>query len=298
MEPGKYIIAVSGGVDSMVLLDLASKLENAELVVAHFDHGIHDRSAEYCEFVKDEAEALGLEFVSEEGTLGPGTGEAKAREARYKFLNKVKAEYRAGAILTAHHRDDLLETAIINLLRGSGRKGLSSLKSTDEIRRPLLAYTKEEIKDYAKKRGLAWREDPTNTDISYLRNYVRLKIIPRLSEKQKKQLMGLIDSQGETNRALEELIAKVLQQAVIKDEKNELIAKKLQLNKKVLIGLNHDLSKELMAELLRFRKIPFDSKLLEKAVTFAKTARTGKKFVLSKKHYFEVSGDKVILNLL
>jgi tRNA(Ile)-lysidine synthase len=298
LERGKYIIAVSGGVDSMVLLDLAAKLENAELIVAHFDHGIHERSAEYCDFVKAVAKTMGLKFVSEKGELGPSTSEAKAREARYKFLNKAKDEYKAKAILTAHHRDDLLETAVINLLRGSGRKGLSSLRSTQEIKRPLLPYTKKQITNYAKKQELTWREDPTNQDTSYMRNYVRLKIVPRLNEKQKKQFLGLIDSQQETNRVLEKLIAKLSQKAVVKDENSVLIAKNLQLEKKIFNGLSHDMSKELMAELLRSEKIPFDAKLLEKSVVFAKTARPGKKFVLSKRYYFEVAGDKVILNLL
>ncbi len=283
LKPGKYVAAVSGGVDSMVLLDLLlkshdSRLTTQDLIVAHFDHGIRDDSKKDRDFVASKSEELGLRFVYKSGRLGPNASEAAARKARYEFLNEVKVEHDANAILTAHHRDDALETAIINLLRGSGRKGLSSLKSTNEVKRPLLAYGKNQITEYAKKQDITWREDPTNLDISYLRNYVRHKIVPRLSRQQKDRLLELIDSQAKTNQAFESLIKELL-----------------QLDRKMLIALPHNLAKEVIAEFLRSRKISFDSKLLEKSVVFAKTAKTGKKFEISNDGYFEIEDNEVKL---
>src|SRR5688572_27728765 len=129
VAPGKYIVAVSGGVDSMVLLHLLSQHSQSELIVAHFDHGIRPDSAEDRKLVEKTAKKYGLEFVYREGELGPGASEAEAREARYGFLQIIKVKHNAKAIVTAHHQDDMLETAIINMLRGTGRKGLSSLVS-------------------------------------------------------------------------------------------------------------------------------------------------------------------------
>ena len=134
LKPGKYVLAVSGGVDSIVLLDLLAKeIERDNLVVAHFDHGIRQGSATNREFVEGLAKNYGLEFFYEEGELGAKASEALARTKRYEFLNKIKKQTESDAIITAHHQDDVLETIIINLLRGTGRKGLSSLKNHPEL---------------------------------------------------------------------------------------------------------------------------------------------------------------------
>jgi tRNA(Ile)-lysidine synthetase-like protein len=127
LPKGRYVVAVSGGVDSVVLLDALSKLPNLELVVAHLDHGIREDSIEDRRFVASLAASYGLVFEYGEGRLGSGASEATAREARYNFLRGVKMKHDAKAIITAHHQDDLIETAILNMLRGTGRKGLTSL---------------------------------------------------------------------------------------------------------------------------------------------------------------------------
>lgn len=178
-SPGSYVVAVSGGVDSMALLHLLRKNPGLDLVVAHFDHGIRDNSSEDRKFVQTFAKANGLKFVYEEGNLGAGASEARARDARYKFLHKTVEDTGSAAIVTAHHQDDVLETAIINLLRGSGRKGLTSLGNRPGIERPLLSVPKRDLVAYAKDQGLRWREDSTNQDLDYLRNYVRHRLLPR-----------------------------------------------------------------------------------------------------------------------
>ncbi len=175
---GVYVVAVSGGIDSVVLLDVLAQRPGLKLVVAHFDHGIRDDSPQDVQFVASLAAQYDCEYYSERGELGSGADEASAREARYAFLKRVKDRARAQALVTAHHQDDIIETMIINLFRGTGWRGLCSLRSTEEIIRPLLAITKEDIKTYAQAHQLAWREDSTNQSDQYLRNRVRNYVMP------------------------------------------------------------------------------------------------------------------------
>lgn len=286
LSPGRYVVAVSGGVDSMVLLDIVSKQKNAELIVAHFDHGIHEYSNTYCEFVAIRAKDMGLKFVYEEGKLGPNASEAAARYARYEFLNKVKNKYKADAILTAHHQDDLVETILINVIRGTNTKGLSSLKSGNKIIRPLLGYSKIQVVDYAKNHNIEWKEDPTNKDQKYLRNYLRLKIIPKMSNETRKNLLKISEDSKQKNKE----ISNIIEELTANQEDG--------LDRKVFSGLDHASAREVLAGFLNRSKIPFDKKLLEQCVNFIKTAKLGKKFVLSTNRYFEIDNDKVMLNLL
>ncbi|MDB5183626.1 MAG: hypothetical protein JWO07_307 [Candidatus Saccharibacteria bacterium] len=173
---GRFIVAVSGGVDSVVLLDKLSQ-EHAKdaLIVAHFDHGIRPDSAADAEFVRGLAEKYGLAFETKREELGPDASEELARNRRYEFLRTVAKKYEA-VIVTAHHADDVIETIAINLIRGTGWRGLAVLGSPD-IDRPLLAMTKGEIIEYARQNTLEWHEDSTNQNTKYLRNDVRQKLV-------------------------------------------------------------------------------------------------------------------------
>lgn len=192
LKPGKYILAVSGGVDSMVLLDLLRGRAGVRLVVAHFDHGIRPDSAQDRQLVQRVAMSHNIPFEFAEGHLGEGASELVAREARYNFLRHMCNKHNATAIITAHHQDDLLETAVINMLRGTGWRGLGALRSRPGLVRPLLGYCKRDIVEYARQQGLEWCEDSTNQDDSYLRNYVRHNILPRMSHDQQKKLLDII----------------------------------------------------------------------------------------------------------
>ena len=195
IQPGTYILAVSGGVDSVVLLDMISRLPEIKITVAHFDHGIRTTSHQDAEFVKALCKEYGAEYVSERIELGKEASEEAARMARYAYLQKIKKHHSAAAIVTAHHAGDVLETIIINIIRGTGWRGLSVLRSENELIRPLLKNSKQEIYDYAKKNKLSWQEDETNQDTRYLRNYVRLNLTPKLSDEAKQQLLQLHDEQ-------------------------------------------------------------------------------------------------------
>lgn len=196
---GTYIIAVSGGVDSMVLFDILRRQRRVVLIVVHFDHAMRENSQQDRKLVERVALSHNIRFVYEAAARGSLKGEAAARNARYDFLRRMCKKYNACAIITAHHQDDLLETAVINLLRGTGRRGLSALRSTSTLMRPLLNTPKAEMVDYAIRHQLEWSEDQTNNNQMYLRNYVRHSLLPRFKPKQRKQLLKIIVRQNQLN---------------------------------------------------------------------------------------------------
>ena len=269
IHPGTYVLAVSGGVDSMVLLDILAQQDGLHLVVAHFDHGMRPDSAEDEQFVHKAAKSYGLAYYSERGALGSTASEAEAREARYDFLKRVQQQIGATAIITAHHQDDVLETAILNVLRGTGRKGLSSLKSTEKILRPLLKVPKNDIKSHALKQKLSWREDSTNHDERYTRNYIRHRLLVRFDTRARQQLLAIIERQQSINTELDQLLA----------------VGAGALDRSWFMSLPHDVAKEVMATWLRQNGIAdFDRQTIDRLTIQAKTKPVGKRLdVLHKK---------------
>ena len=169
----KYLLAVSGGIDSVVLLDYFFHThKKSELIVAHFDHHLRENSHEDYLFVENLAKKYALPFFGAEAHL-KNSSEESARTARYDFLFKIAKEEGA-IIVTAHHLDDLVESIAINLIRGTGWRGLAVL-NREGIIRPFidLGYRKSDIYKYAAKHNLTFREDPTNSSPLYLRNRVR-----------------------------------------------------------------------------------------------------------------------------
>lgn len=296
---GTYVLAVSGGVDSMVLLDLLARhaeQRNAvaqpstlnsqplRFVVAHFDHGIRPDSEEDRKLVQNNAKKHGLPFVFEVANLGSGASEAKAREARYEFLERVRQASGAKAIITAHHQDDLLETAIINLLRGSGRRGLTSLKSTDKLLRPLLGHSKERIKDYAAAHSIAWREDSTNTDTKYIRNYVRHKILSKFSDGQKAQLLILLEKLAEINQELDGHITGLLHVQPAMS----------QLDRLWFVKLPHDIAREVVRTWLgRHGANNITKKTIERVIVSIKTGKIGQQVDIDHKNIISIGRNTV-----
>ena len=285
IKPGTYVVAVSGGVDSVVLLDLLAQKPGLNLVVAHYDHGIRGDSEKDRLFVQTLAKKYGLPFVFAEGKLGAKASEETARTARYEFLEKTKKAAGADAIVTAHHEDDVLETAIINILRGTGRRGLTALKS-GKIIRQLLGVPKKDILAYAKQRKLKWREDPTNIETDYLRNWVRHKIVAKFGPKERRQMLGIIAKLKVTNKDTDAVIADVLKAKAQKDE----------LDRHFFIMLSHDTAKELMAGWLRQNGITsYDKQTLERLVRAAKTYLPGKQVDIIGKVIMLVNEDTLAL---
>ena len=287
VEPGRYVVAVSGGVDSMALLDMLAGLPGLRLTVAHYDHGIRPESAEDRKLVQNTAAKYGLPFVYDEGKLGASASEATARAARYRFLRSVKASVGAKAIITAHHQDDLLETAILNLLRGTGRKGLSSLSETAEIKRPLLSYRKDEIIEYARQHRLSWHEDRTNRDQKYLRNRIRHTIMPHFDAESRRAMLEIIGRMQSINGEIDTLLMTLFGKELALD----------RLDRRQFINLPHEVSKELLAAWLRQRGLAdFDRKLLERVTIMAKVMQPGKRIDLLHGNMLVVHDDTLALN--
>lgn len=187
------LVAVSGGVDSVVLLDILVKSDRYDLTVVHFDHGMRPDSAADARFVEGLAAQYGLEFIGKREELGVQASEDRARSARYDFLF-AEVKKRDAVVATAHHLDDVVESIAINIVRGTGWRGVAVLARAGVVR-PLIGKTKEEIRRYALENRLEWVEDITNTGDKYLRNRLRKLISRRLVIAKKLQLEKLRESQ-------------------------------------------------------------------------------------------------------
>jgi tRNA(Ile)-lysidine synthase len=181
---GRALVAVSGGPDSVTLLHLlhdSRDLHRLELVVAHFDHGIHPDSAAVAGGVRALAARLGLEYEEGRGALGPGAGETSARAARYAWLEATRARLDAALIFTAHHADDQVETILMRVLKGSGPAGLAGMAPRQgAVVRPLLSFRRSVILRYVRAEGLAVWGDPANQDPRHLRAWLRGDVLPLL----------------------------------------------------------------------------------------------------------------------
>jgi tRNA(Ile)-lysidine synthetase-like protein len=286
VTPGKYVVAVSGGVDSMVLLDLLRQKPRLQLVIAHFDHGIRPDSAEDRKLVQRIARAYDLPFVYGRGRLGPNASEALGREARYTFLRRMQQQHGARAIITAHHQDDMLETAIINLLRGTGRKGLSSLRSREGLVRPMLDWTKKDIRTYAEEHDIIWNEESTNASDRYLRNYIRHHLLSRFGLQNRASLLHRIKRAGRLNQEIDELLDKDLRTQPAQNE----------MNRSWYLQLPYAVAGEMMAAWLRRNGImQFDRHLIDRLVVAAKTARPGKQADINARVVLHFTKDKITL---
>lgn len=173
------VLAVSGGIDSMTLLDIVVKAGVApSVIVATFDHGTGAAATSATKLVARTARELGIECVVGRAT-SPLSSEAELRSARWTFLRDVASERRA-PVATAHTDDDQIETVLMRLMRGAGARGLAGLAAPTDVLRPLLGTTRREVAGYAASRGLAWVEDPSNVSPAYLRNRVRHDLLPAL----------------------------------------------------------------------------------------------------------------------
>ena len=171
----------------MVLLhslhSLSQKL-GISIHVAHLDHGIRETSRRDAEFVKKVCEDMGVPFTIERVEVKKERGESleeAARRVRYSFLERVRKETGSDLIATAHHKDDLAETVLYRIVRGTGIRGLVGMRPKDgHLIRPLLIFTREEIEEYARENGIDFVTDETNFDRRYARNFIRHEVIPLL----------------------------------------------------------------------------------------------------------------------
>ena len=200
----KRLIAVSGGVDSVVLLDSVLRHGQDEVAVAHFDHGIRAESAADARFVAGLACRYKVPYFAKREELGPAASEDTARQRRYQFLFDVAARW-GGCVTTAHHQDDVIETIALNLRRGTRWRGLAAM-GDQRIERPLLEWTKQDIYDYALRHRLEWVEDATNQSNAYLRNQLRRQLQARLTDQQRAALGRLWRQQWRLRQEIDQEI--------------------------------------------------------------------------------------------
>lgn len=177
----KLIVAVSGGIDSVTLLHAINEMNrfyNWKVAVAHYDHKQRRDSYKDSELVGLLAESYGNKYYLGKHVDGIQS-EGELRRARYNFLENLRDDIGYDYIVTAHHGDDRIETAVFNTIRGADRLGMSSLKAKrGSIVRPLLPFAKAELITYASLQNLAYNEDSTNTNIDFSRNFVRHELVP------------------------------------------------------------------------------------------------------------------------
>ncbi|HEX2167730.1 MAG TPA: tRNA lysidine(34) synthetase TilS, partial [Longimicrobiales bacterium] len=176
----RIVVALSGGLDSVVLLHLLRFHLRREVYAAHFDHAMRVDSGADAQWVSGlcRAWSVPLETARAED---PPRSEAAAREMRYTFLVAAAERIGADAIVTAHHADDQAETVLFRLARGTGVAGLAGIPVRRGIVvRPLLAFTRAELEAYARVSRIHWRDDPTNRSLRYARNRIRHRVLPEL----------------------------------------------------------------------------------------------------------------------
>lgn len=272
---GTYIVAVSGGVDSIALLHaLVSHYPENTYVIAHVNHGIRDDADDDRVVVQEYATKYALPFEYTELQLGSAVNEADARAARYAYLTSIKSKYDALAIITAHHQDDVIETLFINLIRGTSRRGITSLKSTQDIVRPLLHMNKEDIYTYAKNNNLQWREDSTNSDKTYLRNKIRHDVVATMQPEHREEALKIISQTQSINADIDKEISILLRRGLHKGMP--------VLSRRWFNQLPHDIAAEVAYVLLRQNGAKdIDKKTIEKTVVAIKTMQPGKTIQLS-----------------
>ena len=204
------ILAVSGGIDSVVMLDYLTHNDSELLFIAHFDHGIRQNSREDAEFVERLSREYRLPFECGHAKLGKDCSEAEARAARYRFLSDLSKKHSA-TICVAHHADDIIESIVINLLRGTGWRGLTPMQNL-AIERPLKRWRKADIYRYAAEKGLSFRQDPTNVEDNYLRNRVRERLRD-FPDSKKQKLLELYGSQCEVKKRIDEILSTIPKQS-------------------------------------------------------------------------------------
>ena len=201
VRPGeRIVIAVSGGPDSICLMDILADLSremDTGLVIAHYEHGLRPEE-DTCEteLVRGLSDSLNLSFETEKASgLDPHLPslEEKARELRYAFLERVREKYSAQKIAMGHNLNDQAETVLMRLLRGSGMTGLSGIPPVRDntVIRPLIETGREDIIDYLEHRNLKYATDSSNNDSRFLRNKIRLELMPEMEKYQPEIIMVL-----------------------------------------------------------------------------------------------------------
>jgi tRNA(Ile)-lysidine synthase len=311
----KVLAAVSGGADSVCLLDVFYKLRaklGISLCVGHVNHLLRQEAAEDARYVEDLARNMGLEVevaVVEVAALAKEKKlslEDAARQARYQALEAMAARRGADCIAVAHTADDQVETILLNFLRGGGPEGLAGMPISRDflstrqgkIIRPLLDITKAEAEDYCRRYNLAVRLDATNLELAALRNRIRHKLLPLLKAEQpalNKVLLRQAEIFREENAFLRELAEQALE-SVLVEANHE--ASSICLSIPKLLDLPIVLGRRVVREALRSLRSgrqPLGLEQVDRVLDLARTGETGKRLELGEGLCAEREYEKLIL---
>ena len=271
----KLILAVSGGVDSMALLAMYA---HADIIVAHIDHGTRKSSAEDADFVRRKCQELGVKFYETKLELGEGVSEELARKKRYEFLKTIQ-EKEGGTLCTAHHLDDVLESIAINLIRGTGWRGLTPFYG-DELVRPFIISKmwKRDVLKFAGEQKICFRQDPTNYEIDYLRNRVRERM-NELDKTARADIVNLFEKQNELRGKIEKLVTELAKQTVVGKNFHK---------KELFLTADEKVAIEVLREICLMHGYSLTRKQLGDFLLAIKTYAPHKKFNLPKNHFVTI----------
>lgn len=241
LNNSKLLIAISGGIDSVVLAHLCSNLD-LDFALAHCNFNLRGKESDADEdFVLKLSEDLKVETFIQRFDTEAYANENKssiqmaARELRYEWFNDLAQQLDFDYILTAHHADDNLETFLINFTRGTGINGLTGIPLINgNIVRPLLPFSRAQIEAYAKTENIQWREDSSNASDKYLRNKLRHQVIPVLKEINPQLLTSFkntLENLNDTTDIIEESLDAVLKRAITDMDNNGISFKAIQFKK-------------------------------------------------------------------
>ncbi|MBE7029059.1 MAG: tRNA lysidine(34) synthetase TilS [Ruminococcaceae bacterium] len=298
------IVGLSGGADSVSLIlclyNLKEKLKINKIIACHINHNLRETALRDEEFSRKLCEKLGIDFYVKSVDIKKIKNELKVCEeeagriARYDFFNEIKSKTGALKIATAHHMGDVLETFFIRLLRGASTDGLISIKPMreDGVIRPLIEVKREEIEEYLKLKNQSYVTDETNLETNYLRNKVRLELIPYLKENfslKEENIINTVELLKKDSEYITSLANKVLNQGVIKD-------------KEVIYDINllNSLEDAVLSRVIRLTiKKLFDIDLLkvqtDSAIALIRNKNTGKEISFKNEVIIKISYDKVII---
>ena len=256
------VIAVSGGPDSMALLNLLNvikKEKNIKIICAHVNHNLRKESKAEAKMVKDYCTQKNIIYEYMEIKEYKGNTENYAREKRYEFFEDLLKKYNSKYLFTAHHGDDLIETVIMRLIRSSSLKGYGAFSEITEkkdykIYRPLITKTKEEIFNYVKNNNLPYAIDKTNDSDFFTRNRIRKYILPRLKEENKNVHLKFLEfskTLNETEKYLKKQTEKALSKIYIdkKIDINSFKKEDLLVQKRIIHHILNETYKENIAKI-------------------------------------------------
>ncbi len=202
---GRVFVGYSGGMDSTVLLHAARDVSPRPVTALHVNHGLAPQARSWQRHCEGICAQWGVGLESREVAVGGGNVEAAARAARYDFFESKLAE--ADVLLLAHHQDDQAETVMLRMVQGRGLLGMPSVRrlGAGVLRRPFLRLSRRVLADYAQHHALDWVEDPSNADENMDRNYLRIRVLPRLRERWPGfggQMQDLLDQRARTEQML------------------------------------------------------------------------------------------------